>query len=354
MFKNFPEYKQRLQTLEIALSDQKTIENQSKYQELLKEHSKVSQVVKNYEDYLRIGQDIEEAKKLLLHSKPEESDYKYLEQEIHHLEQSYKAQEAKVKAALIPKDKNDEKDVIIEIRAGTGGDEAAIFAADLFRMYTRYAENRAWKVEIFNSSRTAANKGFKEIIFSLQGESVYSFMRFESGVHRVQRVPDTEANGRIHTSAATVWVMPEANEVDVEISPNDLRIDVFRSSGHGGQHVNTTDSAVRIIHIPTNVMVTCQDEKSQLKNKAKAMRVLRARVKEKFESDHNAEQSKQRLSHIGTGDRSEKIRTYNFPQNRITDHRIGLTLYNLEEVMDGVLDEIINELLTHFFSQYLT
>jgi peptide chain release factor 1 len=245
---------------------------------------------------------------------------------------------------LLPKDPNDEKNVIVEIRAGTGGEEAALFAGDLFRMYNRYAEKRGWKAEIIDSNPTELG-GFKEVVFEINGNGAYSRLKYESGVHRVQRVPTTEAGGRIHTSAATVAVLPEAQEIDIDINPNDLRIDIFRASGHGGQGVNTTDSAVRITHIPTGMVVTCQDERSQLKNKEKAMKVLRARLMEKAQMEQNQKIAQDRRSQVGSGDRSERIRTYNFPQGRITDHRIGLTIHQLTSVLEGELDEIIDALI---------
>jgi len=253
--------------------------------------------------------------------------------------------EEQLKILLLPKDPNDEKNVIVEIRAGTGGEEAALFAGDLFRMYNRYAEKQGWKVEIIDSNPTELG-GFKEVIFEIYGNGAYSRLKYESGVHRVQRVPTTEAGGRIHTSAATVAVLPEAQEVDIEINPNDLRIDIFRASGHGGQGVNTTDSAVRITHIPTGMVVTCQDERSQLKNKDKAMKVLRARLMEKAQEEQNQKIAQNRRSQVGSGDRSERIRTYNFPQGRITDHRIGLTIHQLTNVLEGELDEIIDALIS--------
>ena len=249
-----------------------------------------------------------------------------------------------LKLLLLPKDPDDEKNVIVEIRAGTGGEEAALFAGDLFRMYTRYAEAQGWKVEILNANPTELG-GFKEIIFMVEGKGAYNRLKFESGVHRVQRVPVTEAGGRIHTSAASVIVLPEAEEVDVELDPNDLRIDVFRASGHGGQHVNTTDSAVRITHLPTGIVVSCQDEKSQLKNREKALKVLRARLLDQMRQEQQEELAKTRRSLVRSGDRSERIRTYNFPQNRVTDHRVGLTLHRLDAVIAGDLEEIISTLL---------
>jgi peptide chain release factor 1 len=261
--------------------------------------------------------------------------------------------EKTLRSLLLPKDPNDEKNVFLEIRAGTGGDEAGLFAGDLFRMYARYAERCGWKVDVVSSSPAGGMGGFKEIIALIEGRGAYSRLKYESGVHRVQRVPVTEAQGRIHTSAVTVAILPEAKEVDIQIDPNDLRIDVYHSSGHGGQSVNTTDSAVRITHLPTGMIVTCQDEKSQHKNKAKAMKVLRARLLDIMVQKQNAEISESRKSQVGSGDRSERIRTYNFPQGRMTDHRIGLTLYNLENFLEGDIQGAINALSTHFQAEVL-
>jgi peptide chain release factor 1 len=266
------------------------------------------------------------------------------ELEVEELEPEVKELKEKLKMLLIPKDKDDSKNTIIEIRAGTGGDEAALFAADLYRMYSRYAETRGWKTELMSISDTGIG-GIKEVVFSIQGNGVFGKLKFESGVHRVQRVPQTEASGRVHTSAATVAVLPEAGDVDVKIDDNDLKIDVFRSSGPGGQSVNTTDSAVRITHIPTNITVSCQDEKSQHKNKAKAMRILKARLLDNARMQQDKDRAQARKSQVGSGDRSERIRTYNFPQQRLTDHRIGLTLYKLNEIIEGDLDEVINQLI---------
>jgi peptide chain release factor 1 len=257
-----------------------------------------------------------------------------------------------LKVLLLPKDPNDEKNILLEIRAGTGGEEAALFAGDLFRMYSRYAELNRWKIEILSQSVTGIG-GVKEIIVLIEGQMVYSRLKYESGVHRVQRVPETEAQGRIHTSAVTVAILPEAEEIDVDINPEDLRIDVYRSSGHGGQHVNTTDSAVRITHLPTGIVVTCQDEKSQHKNKAKAMKVLLSRLLDRQQAEQQSKISEERRNMVGSGDRSERIRTYNFPQGRATDHRIGLTLYKLEEVLRGELDLLIDPLTTYFQTEAL-
>lgn len=329
--------------LNSQLSDAKVIADQSLFQKLAKAHSAISELVETYQEYKGVKADLETAKEML---KEESGDSaQLLEAEIERLENEEERLAEKLKILLLPKDPNDEKNVIIEIRAGTGGEEAALFAGDLFRMYTRYAESKGWRVELLSGSESDLG-GFKEIIFMIEGDRVYSRMKFESGVHRVQRVPETEAGGRIHTSAATVAVLIEAEEVEVEINPNDIRVDVYRASGHGGQCVNTTDSAVRITHLPTGLVVTCQDEKSQLKNKEKAMKVLRARLLDKFQSEQQAEMAEARRSMVGSGDRSERIRTYNFPQNRLTDHRINLTLYHLESIIEGNLDEVIEPLIT--------
>lgn len=344
------DFKERLEEFELKykelnekLIDPEIISNQSEYQKLLKEHAKIKKIVDKYDDYKGVLKGINEARAIL--DSEEEADIRELaELELAELEPARERLENELPVLLLPQDPNDEKNVIVEIRAGAGGDEAGLFAADLFRMYTRYAESKGWKSEIMSSNQSELG-GFKEVIFSLDGEDVYSKMKYESGVHRVQRVPVTESGGRIHTSTATVAVLPEAEEVELEIDPNDLRIDVFRSSGPGGQSVNTTDSAVRITHLPTGLVVSCQDEKSQHKNREKAMRILRARLKEKMEAEQQAEIDEARKSQVGTGERSEKIRTYNFPQGRVSDHRINLTLYKLEQVLDGDLDLIVDELI---------
>ena len=283
---------------------------------------------------------------------PDQEMKKLAREEIESLKSDLTELEKELKLLLLPKDPNDEKNIILEIRAGTGGEEAALFAADLLRLYLRYAELKEWKTEVLSSNITGIG-GFKEVIILIEGEKVYSRLKHESGVHRVQRVPETEAQGRIHTSAVTVAVLPEAEEVDVEIDPDDLRVDTFRSSGHGGQHVNVTDSAVRITHLPTGLVVSCQDEKSQHKNKAKAMKVLRSRLLDIQQAEQQSKISEERRNMVGSGDRSERIRTYNFPQGRVTDHRIGLTLYQLEDILQGNLDMIIDPLITHFQAESL-
>lgn len=326
------------------LSDPKVIADQALFQKLAKAHASISELVETFQTYKQVLADLDTAKEMLDESKGEEAAL--LTAEIKELETAESELAGRLKILLLPKDPNDEKNVIVEIRAGTGGDEAALFAGDLFRMYSRYADTKGWRIELLSASESDLG-GFKEIIFTIEGDRVYSRLKFESGVHRVQRVPETEAGGRIHTSAATVAIMVEAEEVDVNINPNDLRVDVFRAGGHGGQCVNTTDSAVRITHLPTGLVVTCQDEKSQLKNKEKALKVLRARLLDKFESEQHQEQAEARRSMVGSGDRSERIRTYNFPQNRLTDHRINLTLYHLDSIVEGVMDEVIEPLITY-------
>lgn len=325
------------------LSKPEVISDQSKFQKYAKAHSDLSEIVSMYRDYKILVQEISDAQEML--QEEQEEDFKeMLLEEMDNLQKKKELSEHELKVLLLPRDPNDEKGVIMEIRAGTGGDEAALFAGDLFRMYTRYAELQGWKIDIMNSHYTDIG-GIKEIIFVVDGKDVYSRLKYESGVHRVQRVPSTESGGRIHTSAATVAVLPEAEEVEVDIKPNDIRVDVYCSSGPGGQSVNTTQSAVRITHLSTGLVVTCQDEKSQHKNKAKALRVLRARLKEVMEEELNAEMAGNRKNQVGSGDRSERIRTYNFPQGRVSDHRINLTVHKLEQVLEGQINEIIDALI---------
>lgn len=333
---------QRFQLIEKEMSDPSSISNQNKFRELNREHAQLQPVVANYEKYKALLQEEADSKELLK-AETDDDMRKMLFDELETLRNGIDALQHELTIQLLPKDPNNGKDIIMEIRAGTGGEEAALFVADLFRMYTRYIDKRGWKMEYIDGSETEIG-GYKEVIFSVRSPEAYENLKFESGGHRVQRVPTTESGGRIHTSAVTVAVMPEAEENDVEIDPNDLRIDVYRSTGHGGQSVNTTDSAVRITHIPTGMVVTCQDEKSQLKNKDKAMRVLRARLHEKEQQERQREQSELRKSQIGSGDRSERVRTYNYPQSRVTDHRIGLTLYSLENFLEGEMEEIIEGL----------
>lgn len=325
------------------IADPEIIARQEEWRKFTKEHASLEEIVTSFREYKKTIKQIEENSELLKETSDDNEMEELIKSELAMLEDTKSKIEEQLRVLLLPKDPNDDRNVIMEIRAGTGGDEAALFAGDLFRMYGRYAEKQGWKSEIIDSNPTELG-GFKEVIFEINGTGAYSRLKYESGVHRVQRVPSTEAGGRIHTSAATVAVLPEAQEVDLEISPNDLRIDIYRASGHGGQGVNTTDSAVRITHLPTGMVVTCQDERSQLKNKDKAMKVLRARLMERAQDEQDREIAKNRRSQVGSGDRSERIRTYNFPQGRITDHRIGLTTHQLVNILQGELDEIINAL----------
>ena len=324
------------------LADPDVHQDQKRYQDLAREHSELTKIMEIGEPYLKLMHDYEGNKAII----DEGQDAELVEmakEELAEMEEAIRDYEEKLKLLLLPKDPDDHKNVIVEIRAGTGGDEAAIFAGDLYRMYTRYCETKKFKHEIMNSNPSERG-GFKEVIFLVEGTDVYAALKHESGVHRVQRVPETETQGRVHTSAVSVVVLPEAEDVDIQIDPNELKIDVYRSSGPGGQSVNTTDSAVRITHIPTGTVVTCQDEKSQLKNKTKALKVLRSRLLDKAVSEQNKSVAEKRKMMVGTGDRSAKIRTYNFPQGRVTDHRIGLTLYKLDRIMEGDIDELIEAL----------
>lgn len=341
MFAKLEGLEKKYMELEQALAQPDVYNDQDQYRKLTKAHADLRDVVELFRRHRSLTQELEENKQLLHDSDP---DIKAMAQEeIAAAEAELPELEHKIKVLLLPKDPLDEKNTILEIRAGTGGEEAALFAADLFRMYTRYAEIKGWKVEIMSESPSDSG-GYKEIICLISGDRVYSHLKFEAGTHRVQRVPATETQGRIHTSAATVAVMPEAEEVDVDIRPEDLRIDVYRASGAGGQHVNKTESAVRITHIPTGVVVTCQDEKSQHKNKARAMKVLASRILQAEREKQHSEQAADRKSQVGSGDRSERIRTYNFPQGRVTDHRVNLTLYSLDRFMDGDIEGMIEAL----------
>ncbi len=350
MFEKLKGVEERFLEIEKRLSDPEIVKDRQAYQTLTREHAELNKIVAVFDQYKKTLDGIEDSTELLHDSDP---DIKSLaREELADLNQNKDRLEADLKRLLLPRDPNDDKNVIIEIRAGTGGEEAALFAGDLFRMYARYAETRNWKVEIMSQHLTGVG-GIKEIIALVQGKGAYSDFKFESGIHRVQRVPATEAQGRIHTSAVTVAVLPEAEEVDVTIDPSELKIDVYRSTGPGGQSVNTTDSAVRITHLPTGLVVTCQDEKSQLKNKNKALKVLRSRLLDQITQEQNAKRSEARKNQVGSGDRSGRIRTYNFPQGRVTDHRIGLTLYKLEDILQGGISELINELTTYFQAQAL-
>lgn len=344
MFDRLQELVNRYEELGVRLNEPQVIGDQALWQKLMREHAGLMPLVETYRRYKRAKQDEEDAK-LMLEEEKDEELRQMAKEELAESREAAAQLETELKILLLPKDPNDEKNVFVEIRGGAGGDEAALFAAQLYRMYGRYAERRGWKTELASLNENGLG-GFKEVVFMVQGRGAYSRLKYESGVHRVQRVPVTESGGRIHTSTVTVAVLPEAEEVDVEIDPNDIRVDVFRSSGNGGQCVNTTDSAVRITHYPTGIVISCQDEKSQLKNKDKAMKVLRARLYEMELAKQQAEISADRKSQVGTGDRSEKIRTYNFPQTRVTDHRIKLTTHRIDEIMDGELDEVIDGLIT--------
>jgi len=351
MFGKLKEIEKRYDELESLLSDPDVISNYSVYQTYAKEHSDLTDIIETYRDYIRTQSEREDNQVLLRES---DDDLREMAKEENALlKEKARALEEQLKILLLPRDQNDEKNVFVEIRAGTGGEEAALFANDLFRMYAMYAQSRGWRVELVSASLSTTGDGFKEVIALVEGQGAYSMLKYESGVHRVQRVPVTETQGRIHTSAVTVAVLPEAEDVEVTIDPNDLRIDVFRSTGHGGQSVNTTDSAVRITHMTTGLVVTCQDEKSQHKNKAKALKVLRARLYDQMQQEQQAAISETRKKQVGSGDRSQRIRTYNFPQGRVTDHRIGLTVYNLSEILDGNIQHIIDTLVAHFQAEAL-
>lgn len=342
---------QKFLELEAQLGDAAVIRHQEQYQRLAKEHAELAPLVQTYRRYQQVNQELED-NQILLKTETDEELRELIREEIASLKEQAAQLENDLRYLLLPKDPNDDKNILLEIRAGTGGEEAALFAADLFRMYCRYAERQGWKVEVLSHNPTGIG-GLKEVIALISGQRVYSRLKYESGVHRVQRVPVTESQGRIHTSAVTVAILPEAEDVDVQINPEDLRIDVFRSSGPGGQSVNTTDSAVRITHLPSGLVVTCQDEKSQHKNKAKALKVLQARLYDLKLQEQQQKIAQDRRSQVGTGDRSERIRTYNFPQGRVTDHRLGLTLYRLEAFLDGELDDLLDALISHYRAEAL-
>lgn len=344
MFDKLESLEERFGLLSEQISDPEVIADQNTWRRLCKEHSDLSPIIEKYREYKQAKKTIADDKEMLSDGVEKELE-EMVREELSETEKRLEVICSELKVLLLPKDPNDEKNVIVEIRGGTGGDEAALFAADLMRMYSMYAEAHRWKMEILSSNPTDIG-GYKEVCFSIEGAGAYSRLKFESGVHRVQRVPSTESSGRIHTSAVTVAVLPEAEEVEVEINQNDLRIDVFRAGGPGGQCVNTTDSAVRITHIPTGIVVSCQDEKSQHKNKDKAMKILRSRIYEVLEAERHKEIADERKSQVGSGDRSERIRTYNFPQGRVTDHRINLTIYKLDQFLDGSMDEVIDALIT--------
>ncbi len=350
MFQKLDEVEKRYEELEHLLTSPKILGNPKEMQKLARERAEISKLVETYRTYKKILEEIKESHQLLAESDEEIRELAKIE--LQSLKEPLAALEEEIKVLLLPKDPRDEKNIFLEIRAGTGGEEAALFAAALFRMYAKYAEMNRWRVEIMSESPTGLG-GFKEIIALIEGKGVYSRLKYESGVHRVQRVPVTESSGRIHTSAVTVAVLPEADEVELEINPNDLRIDVYRSSGPGGQSVNTTDSAVRVTHIPTGLVVTCQDEKSQHKNKAKALKVLRARLLDQLMEEQHNEISENRKNQVGSGDRSERVRTYNFPQNRVTDHRVGVTLHRLDSFLEGEVDELIVALTAHYQTEAL-
>jgi len=350
MFDKLSGVENRFLEVERLLSDPGIVQDRDAYQKYSREHADLSKIVSVFRKYKRTMEELNDSMELL---KDKDPDIKEMARdEVGVLKLRKENLENDLKNLLLPKDPNDDKNVIVEIRAGTGGEEAGLFASDLFRMYTRYTENKNWKVEVMTHHPTGIG-GLKEIIAMIHGKGAYSRFKYESGIHRVQRVPETETQGRIHTSAVTVAVLPEAEEVELHIDPTEIKVDVFRSTGPGGQSVNTTDSAVRLTHLPTGMVVTCQDEKSQLKNKNKGLKVLRARILDRMIREQDEKRSKERKSQIGNGDRSGRIRTYNFPQGRVTDHRIGLTLYKLENIMQGELDELIEKLATYYQTQAL-
>ncbi len=352
MLDKLAEINGRFEKLTDELAQPDVVQDQERYRKLSQEHSSIQEIVECYRSFLEIQQELDDNRDLAGSKEEDPEICEMAEQEIPQLTQKLNELEKQIQILLIPKDPDDSRNIIIEIRAGTGGDEAALFARDLFQMYAHYAEDRKWRIQLLNESKNDLG-GFKEITFSIEGKDVFSHLKFEGGVHRVQRVPKTETQGRIHTSAATVAVLPEVEDVEIELNPGDLRIDVYRSSGPGGQSVNTTDSAVRITHTPTGLVVICQNEKSQLKNKAQALKVLRARLYEKELEAQQSATAEKRRGMVGSGDRSERIRTYNFPQGRLTDHRINLTLYKLEDIMLGKLEQVIDPLLSHHQAELL-
>ncbi len=341
---------ERYRWLEEELSKPETVQDIKRYRELSRRHKELSEIYEAYEEYKKLQRELKEARELLKSSEPDLRDL--AQEEVKELQSKLSELEGRLKLLLVPKDLNDSKNVILEIRAGAGGEEAALFVADLLRMYQKYTEEKGWKFSILSANKTGLG-GYKEVIALIEGEGAYSKLKYESGVHRVQRIPVTESGGRIHTSTATVAVLPEASETEVEINPQDLRVETFRASGAGGQYVNKTDTAVRITHIPTGITVSCQQERSQFQNRRKAMRILYAKLKDYYDRKKREEIARERKEQVGTGERSEKIRTYNFPQNRVTDHRINLTLYKLQDVLEGKLDEIIDALRTRELEERL-
>ena len=352
MLDKLEEINSRFEKLTEELGQPEVVQDQNRYRKLTQEHAGLQEIVEAYQLYLKIQQQLEDNRELSEDKDEDPEIRKLAVQEIHEMNLQMQKMQKQIELLLLPKDPDDSRNIIIEIRAGTGGDEAALFARDLFQMYAHYSESQKWRLKLMNESKNDLG-GFKEITFSIEGKEVYSRLKYEGGVHRVQRVPKTETQGRIHTSAATVAVLPEVEDVEVEINPGDLRIDVYRSSGPGGQSVNTTDSAVRITHIPSGLVVICQNEKSQLKNKSQALKVLRARLYEKELEAQQSETAEKRRGMVGSGDRSERIRTYNFPQGRLTDHRINLTLYKLEDILLGKLEQVIDPLLSYYQAELL-
>ena len=352
MFENLRDIDEKLSMLERQLADPLLVGDQQRFRAVVREHSLVSRLAELHAAHTSVCGQIKDSQELVRSEQEDRELVELARAELEELAQKKDELERDIRLLLLPRDPNDDKNIFLEIRAGTGGDEAALFVADMFRMYSRYAEMQGWRVEVMSSNPIGIG-GFKEIIALVSGNQVYSRLKYESGVHRVQRVPDTETQGRIHTSAVTVAIIPEAEEVDCHIEPNELKFDVYRSSGPGGQSVNTTDSAVRVTHLPTGLVVTCQDEKSQHKNKAKALQVLRARLLDRLEQERHDRISEDRKSQVGSGDRSERIRTYNFPQGRVTDHRINLTIYRLDQVMAGMLDDVILPIITHYQTEAL-
>ena len=345
MFENLDVFVKRYEELNQKLYDPEVVSDQQLYKELMKEHKTITPIVEKYQEYQKTEQAMDEAKEMLAEGGMDREFKSMVEEEYEQAKSDLERLTDELKILLLPRDPNDDRNVIVEIRGGAGGEEAALFSAVLFRMYSMYAEQKGWKTEIMNVNETELG-GYKEISFMISGDGAYSRLKYESGVHRVQRVPETETQGRVHTSTATVAVLPEADDVEIEINPADLQIDTYRSSGAGGQHVNKTESAIRITHLPTGIVVECQDERSQYKNKDRAMKILRSKLYEAKQQEQDAKVAAERRSQVGTGDRSERIRTYNFPQGRMTDHRIGLTIYRLDDLVNGNIDEVIDALIT--------